>query len=229
MNINSKNGNKNKIFVIFVALIFLGSMAGALLYSTGTPQTFGELPASKITAGVSDAQKQLILFGSQTNPEDRYVLVTATIPKICDSQCSDSKRVLEQMVSAYAPAIYLSEIQSAADSSLDVKVLMESYADKKEMSAFNASEVENFVCGNTIYLVNECVLRRMELGASNGNKTEGNEIRGTEAGENSSASTGTTVSGVSNSTGYQNTSNISGQQDASNTTKEQNASNSTAK
>jgi len=217
---NSRTGNKNKIFVIFVALVFLGSMAGVMLYSTGDSNTSGKLPDSKITSKVSDIEKERILWGSQDTPEDRYVLVTLTTPKTCDLECANTKRTLEQMVSSYAPAFYLSEIQSGSDS-LNVNVLMESYADKKELSAFNATQVEDFICANTIYLVNECVLRKMDFGASNGNKTEGNKTESSEnqsqgaaAGGNSSASNSTTT----NSTEQPNFSNNAGQQNASNST-----------
>ncbi len=209
---HSRNGNKNKIFVIFVAVVFLGSMAGAMLYSTGDSKKAGELPASKITPKVSDAQKERILFGSETHPEDRYVLITITTPKICDFECANSKRTLEQMVSAYAPAFYLSEVQSESDS-LNIGVLMESYADKKELQAFNVTEAEDFICANTVYLINECVLREMNFGASNGNKTESNESREIAAGGNSSASNST----ASNSTEQRNIPNNNGQQNASNT------------
>ena len=202
---NSRTGNKNKIFVIFVALVFLGSMAGVMLYSTGDSNTSGKLPDSKITSKVSDIEKERILWGSQDTPEDRYVLVTLTTPKTCDPECASTKRTLEQMVSAYAPAFYLSEIQSESDS-LNVNVVMESYADKKELSAFNATQVEDFICANTIYLVNECVLRKMDFGASNGNKTERNESQGT-ATEGTSSASNSTASSISNSSEQQNTSN----------------------
>lgn len=193
MNYNdSRNSNKNKVFVILVALIFLGSMAGAMLYSTGNEKTEAELPASKIVAGVPDAQKQRILFGSQDNPADRYVLITLNIPKICDQECNAIRRVMPQVVSAYAPAVYLSEVQPESDAELGTGVLMEAYADKKELSVFNLTEVEDFICRNTVYRITECVLRTMDFGDSNGNKTgnktEAKEGNGTAAGENSSAS-----------------------------------------
>ncbi len=206
---NARNGNKNKVFVIFVALIFLGSMAGAMLYSTGDSKKAVDLPASKITSELSDAEKQRVLLGSDINPADRYVLVTLNIPKICDPECSNIKRTLEQIVSAYDPAIYLSEVQSESNASLSVRVLMESYLDKKEIQEFNLTEVEDFICSNTVYRITKCVLRTMDFGASNGNKTEkteSKESQGTGGLGNGSASNVT----ESNSTEQQNVSNSIG-------------------
>ncbi|MBU4246265.1 MAG: hypothetical protein ABIF85_06280 [Nanoarchaeota archaeon] len=221
-NTSQKNRNKNKIFVIFVALIFLGSMAGAMLYSTGDTKKAADLPASKIVSGLSDDQKQRILFGSQENPADRYVLITLNVPKICDPECNGIKQLMGQVLSAYDPAIYLSEVQSESASNLGVSVRMESYLDKKELSEFNLTGVEDFICSNTIYRIDECVLRKMDFGASNENKTEIKEIKGTAGGENSSA-INITASNASNSTGQGNVSDSA----VSNITEQRNISNST--
>lgn len=169
---------KNKIFVVIVALIFLGSMAGALLYSTGPSSNNAELPASKIIQGLSDAEKQRILFGTESNPSDRHVLITLTIPKICDMDCNRARNVLEQMVSAYDPAVYLAEVNSGS-SSLDIQISTESYRGKNDFSGLNQTAVEDFICENSVYRLDECVIRKMEFGAFNGNET-GNEKNETQ-------------------------------------------------
>ena len=168
---NQKAGRNNKLFVAFVAIVFLGSMGGALLYSTGTSGTEAELPTSKIIGGATDAQKQRILFGSQSNPSDRYILLTLQMPGICDMDCSRAKMTLEQMVRTFDPAVYLSEVQSQS-SSLDISILMESYRGKNELSVFNQTSVEDFICDNSVYRSNECIIRKMDLGASNVSENE---------------------------------------------------------
>lgn len=190
MNYNYPKGKdaRNKAFVILVALIFLGSMGGALLYSTGSSNTNVELPPSKNVQALSDAQKQRILFGSEENPADRYVLLTLLIPKVCDLDCSRTKMIFGQIITAFDPAVYVFEQQSDSQS-LDVSILMESYLDKKELSQFNQTAVEDFICENTAYLyrLDECVIRKMDLGASDGNETGRSGANGTAIQQNTSA------------------------------------------
>ncbi len=182
MNYNYSKGKDagNKAFVILVGLIFLGSMSGALLYSTGTSDSTVELPPSKTVQEISDAQKQRILFGSQENPADRYVLITLLLPKVCDLDCSRTKMIFGQIATAFDPAVYISEIQSQSQS-LDVSIVMESYLGKKELPIFNQTAVEDFICENTVYRINECVIRKMDLGASDGNETGRSGANGTES------------------------------------------------
>ncbi len=190
MKSTGRKNTGNKVFVILVALVFLGSMGGAMLYSAGTSKNEAGLPASKTVQEISDIQKQRILFGAESKPLDRYVLITLSIPKVCDMDCNRAKRTLTQMVSAFEPAIYLSEVQSQSDS-LEVSVLMESFRGKKELDAFNQTAVEDFICGNTVYRLHECVIRK-NFSAMNGNETEESK---NESAENSGASGSNSTSG----------------------------------
>ncbi len=183
-----KNANTGqRAFVIFVALIFLGSMGGALLYSTGTNNSAIELPASRITGEVSDAQKQRILFGSEADPYDRYVLITLVSPKTCDLDCNRAKMILQQMVTAFDPAVYVSEVQTESQS-LEISILMESFSDKKELPLFNQTAVEDFICDNSIYRIDECVIRKMNLGVLNENENKKETITGNSTTSNSTVS-----------------------------------------
>lgn len=174
-NSTSKQSSSNRVFVILVALLFLGSMGGALLYSngTGTETAAAGLPASKILQQITDAEKERVLFGSAENQYDLYVMLTLNIPKNCGIGCGQAKMAAEQMVSAFDPAVYLLEIQSESDSS-DIGVLLESYKDKKNLEVFNQTAIEEFICGNAVYRLDKCVLREMDFGNAYENKTQKN-------------------------------------------------------
>ena len=147
---------KNKIFVGIVAFIFIGSMAGALLYSTGDENTNPEIPAEHIITQLSDNQKQFMI-------SQGYIVIDAQIPNVCYLDCAGAKRALEQAATAYNPAVFVVEktVQSGNDV---IMVSIDSPRAKLNPTAFNQTEMDSFICENTPFRLDECVIRKIEFG-----------------------------------------------------------------
>lgn len=156
-----KNANSmNKMAAIFVALLFIGSMAGAMLYSEGADEKKEAAPPSElIVSQLSDAQRSAIISRG-------HVLIEASIPKACDFDCFEAKRVLEELVKTYNPAAYL--LEKNTEGAGGIKVSLESYMGKKPAEDFNTTAVEDFICNTRAFRINACVIRSIDFGGQNG-------------------------------------------------------------
>lgn len=192
-----KKSDFQRYSVAFVALIFIGSMAGAMLYSAGDGSGTLELPKELIQTQLSDAQRQFILSKG-------YVIIDAEIPSSCYLECAAAKRGLEQMVLALNPAAYLVEVpaQSAA---FDIPVSMDSYRGKKALAAFNQTAAEDFICENTPFRIDGCVLRKMDFRKPESNVSQKAAEGGVQGGGiNGTSGTNATGQGSGPETGSQN-------------------------
>lgn len=174
---------KNKIFVGIVAFIFIGSMAGALLYSTGDENKNPEIPTEHILTQLSDNQKQFMI-------SQGYIIIDAQIPNVCYLDCAGAKRALKQAATAYNPAVFVVEKTVQSDRDIII-VSADSFRGKMSPAAFNQTEIDAFICENTPFRLNECVLRKIDfgkeipLGSAPSNTTNaGNETQNTDVSVN---------------------------------------------
>lgn len=143
---------KQKIFVILIAAIFLGSYAGFAISSAPPQENEEEIPSQNILSTISDAQESVILSRGA-------VVVRLDMPEDCasESDCIEAKLRLEALVATYKPFLFLVE-QQATNFSLSAW----GYKNSTTFESYNETEIEDFICGNVAYRLQPCVLREFE-------------------------------------------------------------------
>lgn len=133
---SKKSRNYQKWGVIVIGVLFLTSMAGVALYSSGSSTINAELPKQFVLSeDVTDAQRALIYskYGS---------VVTLNSNPSCGAVCLDAQTKLESLTYKYQGYVYLVLLEGDGNSTI-------SFANHFGEASFgveNASKVEGKLC-----------------------------------------------------------------------------------
>ncbi len=133
---SKKFQNYQKWGVIVIGVLFLTSMAGVALYSSGSSTINGELPKQYVLSeDVSDAQRALIYskYGS---------VVTLNSNPSCGAICLDAQTKLESLTYKYQGYVYLVQLEGDGNSTVSIA----NHFGEASFGVENASKVEDKLC-----------------------------------------------------------------------------------
>lgn len=133
-----KKETKQKILVILVAAIFLGSYAGMALQKEVPQEGQAEIPKEQILQNITEQQSQLI--------------VSKGFAILYCAQCPSE---IENLTLVYTPYVFLVKGENATFS-----LKGQSYKGTEELS-YNITAVEDWICDNVPYRIDRCILRKI--------------------------------------------------------------------
>ena len=146
---------QKRFMAIFIAVIFIGSLAGLALYSGGSAAGGGsiDVPDERILPGpLSQNQKAAVISGYG-------VSITANVPQ-CGFECDEAVNFFESLTRTYQPFVFVYSDRTADQ----FFVIMEGASKTTTLFSieeFDAEKFEDELCSNLHPSVNECRIRTL--------------------------------------------------------------------
>lgn len=146
-----RRSTKQKIFVLIIAFIFLGSYAS---FAISTSSSYG--PSSQ----QAQIPKERIL--TELNPQSQEaiigrggVVIKIEMPAKCEGECAYAKARLEALTNTY-PIMFLVESQGMHG----FLIRASGYYNSTTFDSYNETAIEDFICGGTPLRPQSCILRK---------------------------------------------------------------------
>jgi len=148
---------KKKLFVIVVAILFLGSIGGIGLSGIGqlgiaqpSSGSQAKLPSDRILTSLSGEQQAAILSSGG-------VIIYLTSPPNCED-CVLAERDLESVTNSYNPVVWLVK---QAGANFSVNMIFATKSQEITALPLNKTAVEDFICTNIPVRIQQCILRKI--------------------------------------------------------------------